>query len=196
MAAYCCRVLNYGVLGFLDDTKAVGAEINGVPVLGGFEVAEGEAFGDDVSFYVAVGDPAGRIAVYERLVACGRRLQTIIHPRSEIFTPSEVGEGSYIGVFVLVGINARIDDYVIVPANASVGPDARLERGSWMAARSSIGRGAVVGTGSLIGIRATVLPDIRIGENCAIGAGSLATKNIPDNSVAYGSPCRVVRRND
>ena len=67
MAAYCCRVLNYGVLGFLDDTKAVGAEINGVPVLGGFEVAEGEAFGDDVSFYVAVGDPAGRIAVYERL---------------------------------------------------------------------------------------------------------------------------------
>ena len=33
------------------------------------------------------------------------------------------------------------------------------------------------------------------GDNVVIGAGSVVTKNIPDNVIAVGSPCRVVRRN-
>ena len=32
-------------------------------------------------------------------------------------------------------------------------------------------------------------------KNVVIGAGSVVTKNIPDNVIAVGSPCRVVRRN-
>ena len=32
-------------------------------------------------------------------------------------------------------------------------------------------------------------------KNVVIGAGSVVTKNIPDNVIAAGSPCRVVRRN-
>lgn len=32
-----------------------------------------------------------------------------------------------------------------------------------------------------------------IGNNVTIGAGSVVTKSIPDNVLAYGSPCRVVR---
>ena len=34
-----------------------------------------------------------------------------------------------------------------------------------------------------------------VGDNVVIGAGSVVTKNIPDNVIAVGSPCRVVRRN-
>lgn len=33
-------------------------------------------------------------------------------------------------------------------------------------------------------------------NNVAIGAGSVVTKDIPDNSVAYGNPCRVMRENN
>ena len=32
-----------------------------------------------------------------------------------------------------------------------------------------------------------------IGDNCVIGAGSVVTKDIPANTVAYGSPCKVIR---
>ena len=35
----------------------------------------------------------------------------------------------------------------------------------------------------------------KIGDNVVIGAGSIVTKSIPDNVIAVGSPCRVVRRN-
>ena len=34
---------------------------------------------------------------------------------------------------------------------------------------------------------------ITIGDNCVIGGGSVVTKDIPDNSLAYGNPCRVIR---
>ena len=44
-----------------------------------------------------------------------------------------------------------------------------------------------------IGGGAIVLPGVTIGDNCVIGAGSVVTKSIPANSVAVGSPCRVVR---
>ena len=44
-----------------------------------------------------------------------------------------------------------------------------------------------------IGAGVIVFPGVTIGENTTIGAGSLVTKDIPANVLAYGSPCRVVR---
>lgn len=44
-----------------------------------------------------------------------------------------------------------------------------------------------------IGANVVVLPGVTIGENSVIGAGSVVTKDIPANVVAFGSPCRVYR---
>ena len=43
-----------------------------------------------------------------------------------------------------------------------------------------------------IGANSTILYNVKIGENCIIGAGSIVTKDIPPNSVAAGIPCRVI----
>ena len=37
------------------------------------------------------------------------------------------------------------------------------------------------------------MPGVTIGNNVVIGAGSVVTKDIPDNSIAVGNPCRVLR---
>lgn len=44
-----------------------------------------------------------------------------------------------------------------------------------------------------IGASVTVLPGVTIGRNSVIGAGSVVTRDIPPNVVAYGNPCRVAR---
>ena len=49
-----------------------------------------------------------------------------------------------------------------------------------------------VGNNTFIGCRSTVLPGVKIGNNCIIGAGSVVNRNIPDNSVAAGIPCKVI----
>lgn len=44
-----------------------------------------------------------------------------------------------------------------------------------------------------LGANVTVLPGVTIGENVVVGAGSVVTKDIPVNSIAVGSPARIVR---
>jgi acetyltransferase-like isoleucine patch superfamily enzyme len=51
-----------------------------------------------------------------------------------------------------------------------------------------------IGSGSWIGHGAVILPGARIGEHVVVGAGSVVTGDLPDYSVAVGSPARVVRR--
>lgn len=54
-------------------------------------------------------------------------------------------------------------------------------------------RGCIeIGDNVMIGSGVIILPNVRIGNNVVIGAGAIVTKDIPDNSIAAGIPCRVV----
>ncbi|WP_238555186.1 DapH/DapD/GlmU-related protein [Chryseobacterium sp. P1-3] len=50
-----------------------------------------------------------------------------------------------------------------------------------------------VGDNVWLGGNVVVLPGVSIGNNSVIGAGSVVTKDIPDNVVAVGNPCTVVK---
>lgn len=50
-----------------------------------------------------------------------------------------------------------------------------------------------VGDNVWFGAGVQVMPGVRIGSNVVIGAGSVVTRDVPDNVVAAGSPCRVKR---
>jgi galactoside O-acetyltransferase len=51
-----------------------------------------------------------------------------------------------------------------------------------------------IGDDVWIGSNVVVQPGVTIGKNSVIGAGSVVTKVIPENVVAVGSPCRVLRQ--
>lgn len=51
-----------------------------------------------------------------------------------------------------------------------------------------------IGDNVWIGGSVTILPGVTIGNNVTIGAGSVVTKDIPDNVVAIGNPCKVIKR--
>ena len=52
-----------------------------------------------------------------------------------------------------------------------------------------------IGNHVWIGGGVIIMPGVTIGDNVVIGAGSVVTKDIPSNTIAYGSPCRVIREN-
>lgn len=49
-----------------------------------------------------------------------------------------------------------------------------------------------IGEYTFIGVSTTILPGVSIGKGCIIGAGSVVTSNIPDYSIAFGNPAKVV----
>lgn len=54
----------------------------------------------------------------------------------------------------------------------------------------------VIGDNVWIGGGAIILPGITIGDNVVIGAGSIVTKDIPSDVIAYGNPCKIMRKNE
>lgn len=53
-----------------------------------------------------------------------------------------------------------------------------------------------IGNNVFVGANAVILPGVSIGSNVIIGAGSIVNKDIPDNSIACGVPCKVVGKYD
>ena len=51
-----------------------------------------------------------------------------------------------------------------------------------------------IGDNVWIGGSVTILPGVTIGSNVTIGAGSVVTRDIPDNVVAVGNPCKVIKK--
>lgn len=53
-----------------------------------------------------------------------------------------------------------------------------------------------IGDGSFIGFGSMIMPNVRVGTYCVIGAHSVVTKDVPDYSVVAGNPATLVRRYD
>lgn len=130
----------------------------------------------------------------------------IIRPSSHIYTSNansliEIGEGTEIGnhstisahnkiIFendVLTGPHVFISDHNHEYANPIV---AICKQG----VRCSSNDKVVIGEGSWIGTNAVIVGNVSIGKHCVIGANSVVTKDIPDNSVAAGIPCKVIKQ--
>lgn len=93
------------------------------------------------------------------------------------------------------GAKVSFGDNVFVAPNCcfttaehAIDPELR-KRGVEVAKPINIGNNVWIGAG------ATVLAGVSIGDNTVIGAGSVVTKSIPDNVVAVGVPCRIIRKN-
>ncbi len=83
-----------------------------------------------------------------------------------------------------------------IGARATVAQEAYLSTGSHdfsLPALPLITGKIKIGEDAFVGARAFIMPGITIGERSVIGACSVVTKDVPDDSFAAGNPCRVLR---
>ena len=108
-----------------------------------------------------------------------------VHFGSDIYANSNltlVDDGHiYIGDKVMIGPNVTI-----ATANHPIDPELR-DKGL------QYNRDVYVGENTWLGSGVIIVPGVRVGKNVVIGAGSIVTKDIPDNVLAVGNPCRVLR---
>lgn len=89
-------------------------------------------------------------------------------------------------VAIVVGEGVKLGQNVIVYQNVTLG-GARLGDGK-------ASNYPEVGDNTVIFAGAVIVGKVKIGANCTIGANSVVTKDIPDNSVAVGAPARIIQK--
>ncbi len=97
---------------------------------------------------------------------------------------TKIGYGFYIGHggpciinnTAIIGNNCNISQFVTIGSNK--------------------GKAANIGNGVYIGPNVCIVESVNIGNNVTIGAGSVVTKNIPDNSTAVGNYAKVINYNE
>ena len=87
----------------------------------------------------------------------------------------------YVGDKVMFGPNVTI-----ATASHPINPELR-DRGL------QFNKDVYIGENTWIGAGVIIVPGVRIGSNAVISAGSIVTKDIPNNVVAVGNPCRILR---
>ncbi len=97
---------------------------------------------------------------------------------------TKVGYGLYIGH----------GGPVVVNGTAVIGNNCNLSQFTTIG--SNFNQAAIIGDNVYIGPNVCIVEGVRIGNNVTIGAGSVVTKDIPDNATAVGNYAKVIHYND
>ena len=137
-----------------------------------------------------------QIYSFVNLYGCTIGDNTKIGAFVEIQRNAHIGRNCKISSHTFICEGVTIEDDVFVGHNVSFINDkfprattgGRMQtEADWKVEPTRVRQGASIGTSC------TILSNITIGRNSIVGAGSVVTRDVPDNVVAAGNPCRVLR---
>jgi sugar O-acyltransferase (sialic acid O-acetyltransferase NeuD family) len=173
-----------------------------LPILNTFEhdefdikVLEDLELNDYGKFVLGVYQPQHKIKIIKSLNPDINKFTNIIHDGLEISKMSKIGRGVLINSKVSIAAHTTIGDFVSINRNVSIGHHTIIKDYCSINPGVNIAGNVIIGEGTTIGMGVNVIDGIKIGKDVIIGAGSLVTKDIPDNVVAYGSPCKIIKEN-
>lgn len=104
--------------------------------------------------------------------------------RIQISRKTKIGYGLYIGH----------NGPIVVNPTTVIGNNCNLSQ--FTTVGSNHGKAATIGDNTYIGPNCCIIEDVKIGNNVTIGAGSVVTKDIPDNATAVGNYAKVINFNN
>ncbi|MGE5406003.1 MAG: acyltransferase [Candidatus Saccharibacteria bacterium] len=117
-----------------------------------------------------------------------------IYDSSLVIGDVSVGENTWIGPFTILDGSGKLEigSFCSISAGVQIYTHDTVK---WAVSGGKVGPEKAptqIGSRCYIGPNTIIAKGVSIGDGCVIGANSLVMKDIPDNSVAYGSPCRIV----
>ena len=182
----------FKIAGFFDDdSKKIGTEQFGVPVLGSVSDVlklENEAIVIGIAF------PKVKISVFKKISANDSlNFPALVHSKAWISEAVSIGQGTILYPGVSVNYNSKIGNHVVMNMNCAIGHHTKVEDYASLAPGVNTGGHTSVGEAADIGIGVSTLQNIRIGARSTVGGQSMVTRDIPQNETAVGVPARVIQ---
>lgn len=186
----------YNIVGIIDSVHDVGSDCFGYKILGRQEdIVEIIKQYQIQGGLITIGDNWIRYVIFNQILNLVPNFEFVnaIHPSVIIGNTTELGFGIVAMAGCIFNPKAKIGNFTFFATGAQVEHDNIIYDYASISAGSLTGGYVTLGKFSAITLGVTVLDRIKIGENTVVGAGSLVTKSLPDNVLAYGNPCKIIR---
>ena len=146
------------------------------------------------NYTIGIGGPKQRKHIYNQFSNIGGKLCSVFSVNSDIgHYNSKIEEGCIIASGVIITNDVKIGKASIININSTIGHDTLIGAFTEICPNVGISGNCEIGDNVFIGTNATILPNVRIGVNSVVGAGSVVTKNIPDDTLAFGIPAKRIK---
>lgn len=149
-------------------------------------------------FAIGVGDNALRKKIYSKF--SGLNFVNLIHPSASFGYKQQAALAEQKGNIVTAGVrmtnNIKCGDFGIYNLNCTIGHDCVIEDyvniapGATVSGNVHLSEGVYIGTGASIIQGKSIEEKLVIGSNSTVGAGSVVTKNVPENVIVKGVPAK------
>ena len=180
---------SWRIKGFLDDNpRALAGRTPGVPILG--PIDDYKPATDDV-FLCAVGRPALRRSISERIKARGGRFVTLVHPTAIIADRAKLEKGVIVCPFALVSVDVRVEEGAVIYYHSSLDHDVVVGRWCQISAHCDVTGAAILGAEVFLGSHASIMPGVHVGDRAIVGAGAVVIADVKPGITVVGVPARA-----
>lgn len=182
----------YDLLGFVVGTEYYqeGAMVNGYPIIGDEQWLLEHKL--EVVCTCAIGEPRPREAVQSRLMAQGVAFETLISPDVEVHASNRIGRGVILSRGVHMTVNITIGDGVFINGYTGIGHDVVIDDYACVMGDCALTGHVHIGKRVFMGGKAYIVPNISVGDDAVIAAGSVVFRKVKAGIHVIGNPARKI----
>jgi sugar O-acyltransferase (sialic acid O-acetyltransferase NeuD family) len=186
---------NYDEIAIIDKKEYIGKKILSVPIIGDdgdLPILINKGYKNAFISVGSIGNPLLRVKLTSQIEELGFKIPNVIDPSAMVSSHAILGNGVFVGKNTVINAGSFIHKGAIINSSSVIEHDCEVGEFSHIAPGSILCGSVKIGARTHIGAGSVIKQYINIGSESLVGLGSTVLKDINNNVVAYGNPCREV----